>query len=152
SSDYLQREMLLDRLEEMAARGRLLLVLEDLHWADSSTVATLPALARRLEGLPLLVVVTVRPLPREPELAAVLRRLEATSLVLGPLSDADAALLAVQEGARDVRAVVARCGGNPFFVGELARARHDGGSAATELPADVVQAVLEPRWAQCREP
>jgi predicted ATPase/DNA-binding winged helix-turn-helix (wHTH) protein len=54
------REML-DALQELAARAPLLLVLEDLHWSDYSTIDLLAALARRRSTARLLVLGTHRP-------------------------------------------------------------------------------------------
>lgn len=54
------REML-DALEELSARAPLLLVLEDLHWSDYSTIDLLAALARRRSAARLLVLGTHRP-------------------------------------------------------------------------------------------
>jgi DNA-binding winged helix-turn-helix (wHTH) protein/predicted ATPase len=54
------REML-DALDELAARAPLVLVLEDLHWSDHSTIDLLAALARRRGATRLLVVGTYRP-------------------------------------------------------------------------------------------
>ena len=46
---------------EMAARGPLLLVVDDAHWADRPSLRWLAYLGRRLEGVPLLVFVAYRP-------------------------------------------------------------------------------------------
>ncbi len=54
------REML-DALEVLAERAPLLLVLEDLHWSDYSTVDLIAALARRRSTARLLVLATFRP-------------------------------------------------------------------------------------------
>ena len=45
----------------MVERGRRLLVVEDVHWADPTTLETLDVLLARVERLPLLVVLTHRP-------------------------------------------------------------------------------------------
>ena len=45
----------------LAARGALAIVIDDLHWTDAPTLRWLAYLGRRLEGLPLLVVVGSRP-------------------------------------------------------------------------------------------
>jgi len=54
------REML-DALEVLAARAPLLLVLEDLHWSDYSTIDLIAALARRRSAARMLVLATFRP-------------------------------------------------------------------------------------------
>ena len=48
-------------LEELAAESPLLLVLEDLHWADMATMQLLSALARRRAAVRLMIVATCRP-------------------------------------------------------------------------------------------
>lgn len=48
-------------LEELAAERPLLLVLEDLHWADTATLQLISALARRRAGARLMVLATCRP-------------------------------------------------------------------------------------------
>jgi AAA ATPase domain len=52
---------LVDALERLAAVQPLVLVLEDLHWSDASTVEVLALLARRREAARLLVLGTYRP-------------------------------------------------------------------------------------------
>ncbi len=52
---------LLRQLEVIAARGPVLLVVEDLHWIDPSSEELIGALIDRLSTLPILVVLTARP-------------------------------------------------------------------------------------------
>jgi DNA-binding winged helix-turn-helix (wHTH) protein/tetratricopeptide (TPR) repeat protein len=59
-SEHLLRAMT-DALEELAAQTPLILVLEDLHWADFSTLDLISALARRRSGARLMIVGTYRP-------------------------------------------------------------------------------------------
>jgi len=123
------------RLLLHAANGhRLLLVLEDLHWADVPTMLLLRQVLRRGAGSPLLVVATYSdvdvdtsgPLAR---LVADLRR-ETTldQIRLGGLRRPEAAaLVALRLGrdaldAADVKRLCTQTGGNPFFIGELLRA------------------------------
>lgn len=62
---------LVDALDELAREQTLVLVLEDLHWADYSTLDLLEALARRNEPARLLVIGTHRPPARSEELQPV---------------------------------------------------------------------------------
>jgi predicted ATPase len=99
---------------------------EDLQWADPSTLLVLQRLGRRVGQLPLLLVGTARPVPRSQELEACLRGLrasEATELPLGPLDEAATTRLVEQlvgapPGPGLLRQV-AGAGGNPLFVTEL---------------------------------
>jgi DNA-binding CsgD family transcriptional regulator len=110
------------------------LVVEDLQWADPSALLVLHRLARRVGQLPLLLVCTVRPVPRSAELEGCLRGLRAagaSELGLGPL-DAMAVAKVIEQlvggppGPILLRQV-ARAGGNPLFVTELVDAlQRDG--------------------------
>ncbi|MDP9416408.1 MAG: AAA family ATPase [Actinomycetota bacterium] len=119
------------------ARSRMdgtgvLLVLDDLHWADQPTLLLLGHLAWRLAEVPLLVAGTYRTveLDRTHPLSAVLAELSREHLyervLLRPFSPAEVAVL-VQEltGAPAAPAVVEaihrETEGNPFFVEEIVR-------------------------------
>ena len=132
-------------LAELAARAPLVLVLEDLHWADESSRELLAFLAVRLRAEPVLVVGTLR----EEELgtgarrwlAELERRAEVSRLRLGPLSDTEVAglvagLLPTRADAKAVAAVVAAAEGNPLYARELAAA------GPGEPPASISDAVL----------
>ena len=135
----------LEVLAGLAGRSLLLLVLEDLHWADDSSRELLAFLATRLRDEPVMIVGTMR----EEELEAgtrlwlteLERRPSVTRLRLGRLADADVAELAAglmpaQTSAEELTAVVAAAAGNPLYAMELARA----GTAVP--PASISDAVL----------
>ncbi len=77
-------------LEELAAAGPLLLVLEDLQWADGATLNLVSALARRRAPAQLMVVVTFRPRSAAGELKQLrhdlLLKHACAELALTPLS------------------------------------------------------------------
>jgi len=78
----------LDLVEALAPRGPLVLGLDDLQWADSSSLLTLGALARRVTDNPVALLASLRPLPRSAELDRTLEALDAAGarrLVLGQL-------------------------------------------------------------------
>lgn len=118
---------------ERAARARpLLLVYEDLHWADESTLLLLRDLAPRLAGAPVLAIGTYRHTALSPErpfaatLEALLRGRHAEDVVLGPFGEREvAALLRGRAGqeppAELVELVHSETQGNPFFVEEVFR-------------------------------
>lgn len=130
----------------------LVVVLDDLHWADPSSAQLLAHVGRALATMRVLVVATYRDdevAPEDPvgEAVAELRRQRATvPLRLDGLTEAEvAAQLANTCGRRfdrDVIATVAhRSGGNPFFVTEIgrqleraSRTGRDVRMAATVLP------------------
>jgi DNA-binding CsgD family transcriptional regulator len=121
------------RLERMADRRPLLLVVDDAHWADPASVELLAHLARRPVRAPLLVVVAFRPAQAPGRLSRALAGCE--RLALGPLSrgDAEELLRAVPSSRRDD--VYALSGGNPFFLDALSR--------SSGVPESVIEALAE---------
>jgi DNA-binding CsgD family transcriptional regulator/tetratricopeptide (TPR) repeat protein len=112
------------------------LVLEDIHWADEATLDVVTVLARRIDTLPLLLVLTCRDgeaRPDHPVHAAVAATRPDAFLELAPLSESAVASLAGEGG----EVVFAATGGNPFYVTELLAAR-----TADEIPPSVTNAVL----------
>ncbi|HEX5618299.1 MAG TPA: AAA family ATPase [Solirubrobacteraceae bacterium] len=127
-------------LTERAAAAPVLLVLEDLHWADASTLDLVVFLAHNLAQLPVLLLATYRaddptPAERMRRFADSVRRSgSAILLELGPLEHDDlAALLAARADApvpaalRDT--IAARSEGNPFFAEELLAASREAKGA-----------------------
>jgi DNA-binding CsgD family transcriptional regulator len=128
---------LLDR-----APDPLVLVLEDIHWADRSTLELLTYLARRLRHGRTALVVTYRTdeLHRRHPLLPVLAELErsgrATRIELGRLGRGEVAQLVSEIRGEPlpaalVEAIAGRSEGNPFLVEELLAADD---SSATPLP------------------
>ncbi|HKE98854.1 MAG TPA: BTAD domain-containing putative transcriptional regulator [Actinomycetes bacterium] len=126
-------------LAELAGTAPLLLVLEDLQWADQATVAMLLHLAGTPAGAPLLLLVTCSADGRAtpPALAhalAELRRQRLAELVtLGALDDdAVAGLAAAELGGRPAApfaaALRAATDGNPFHAEELLRHLRETGA------------------------
>ncbi|HXG76805.1 MAG TPA: adenylate/guanylate cyclase domain-containing protein, partial [Gaiellaceae bacterium] len=130
--------------ELLAGRGPLVLVHDDLHWADESVLDFLEELVQASAPVPLLVVGTARPelLERRPGWAEAAG---ARSLLrLDPLSPEETGELIaalVREGALDAaleRAIVARAGGNPLYAEELVRLVAEGERAPdAPLPLSV---------------
>jgi DNA-binding CsgD family transcriptional regulator len=111
----------------LAEREPLMILVDDVHWADAPSLRFLAYLARRLSGLPILVAVAMR--SHEPgtdhELLAALSQDPAASVLSpAPLSAAAVRRLVVERFASDpadefVSACHAASGGNPFLLGEL---------------------------------
>lgn len=152
-SPELLRQRMIDRLLAlllgMTRRRAVLMLVEDLHWADPSTLALLDRLLQDAPQRRLLVLATAR--AAELQLPAPLPN--TTTLGLSTLSDDDAAALVRQAAAgRElpdtvVHSIVQRGEGNALFLEELALAAADGG-AAEQLPGTLqhlVQARLDRR-------
>ena len=114
--------MLRTILERRLAQGPLVLVVEDLHWADSASVEGLRLLADWLADRPLVLLLAYRPTAQP--LAAP--RAECRELRLAPLSQEHGERMlgaffggALSEGLR--RQVIERAGGNPLHLEELVR-------------------------------
>jgi DNA-binding CsgD family transcriptional regulator/type II secretory pathway predicted ATPase ExeA/tetratricopeptide (TPR) repeat protein len=161
-------------LREAFAGEPTVLLLDDLHLADSATLDALPLLAQAMEAHPVLMVGVYRSdeLPRGHALrrmrAELRRQHRLVEIALRPLTEDQtgellAALLEGTPARRLVSAVHARSDGLPFFVEELAAALSAGdgletGSGALDLaaqatlplPESVLDAVLA-RTAALRE-
>ncbi len=130
-------EAVVSALGRLALDGPVVLVIEDLHWADAATQDLLRFLVRNLGELELLVVVTVR--TDEPHVPAPLQRLiaeltrSAERLDLEPLSREQTArqlagILGTAPDEATLARIHARAEGNPYFAEELLAA--DGRSAS----------------------
>jgi DNA-binding CsgD family transcriptional regulator/tetratricopeptide (TPR) repeat protein len=112
----------------------VLLVLEDLHWADASTLDLAVFLAHNVADQHVLLVATYRPTESVRRFAESMKRSGSLVLELGPLRpDALTTLLADTPRAGEI---ATRSGGNPFFAQELA-------AAGGELPGSLRDLLLE---------
>jgi DNA-binding CsgD family transcriptional regulator len=123
-------ERVLALLGRLAAAAPLLLVLEDMHWADRSSRDLVAFLARNLRGEAIAVALTYRTgelpqaHPMRRLLTELVRRPPFALVDVAPLSRADVARQLEAIAGGPVQAAVAarvyeRSGGNPFFVEEL---------------------------------
>ena len=147
--------------ERRLALAPLLIVVEDLHWADAVSLEALQYLMDRLERRRLILVFTHRPTFDVEQLDS--RRISHTTLRLGPLNDGNVRnMLASLFGEGWDQAlntlgsrILDRAGGNPLFVEEIVRGFIEGGvlvrdglhwrAAASETAAEIpasIQAML----------
>src|SRR5216683_2771708 len=119
-------ERILELVDRLCAEGPVVLVADDLQWADEPSLLVWNRLARAVDQIPLLLVGTSRPLPYRAVAAALwelVRERGGQALELGPLSDADvqrvAARIAGAVPGPLLRGELERAGGNPLYVGEL---------------------------------
>ncbi|MFW5473055.1 BTAD domain-containing putative transcriptional regulator [Knoellia sp. CPCC 206450] len=147
-------------VREAARDSGLLLVLDDLHWADTPTMRCLAQVVASLgPGDRVAVVATRRATggsAAAAELDAALARHGATTLELGGLADDEARDLVGSILGADARPEVvadwrARTDGNPFFLVELARLAEQFGRVDGEVP-ESVQSVVRHRVADLSEP
>jgi DNA-binding SARP family transcriptional activator len=117
-------------LLELASGRRLLVVLDDLQWADVASLRLLSHLATTLAVAPVVVLVTYRDrtleggAPLADTLAELARTAPVDRLELAGLDAADVAHVMAAHGGTDpddelARLVSDRTGGNPFFVIEV---------------------------------
>ena len=115
---------LVARVDSMAARRPLLIVVEDVHWIDPSSMEFLELLIDRSRTLPVLVVVTARPHAAAPHAGGT----RLTALTLSPLSQRQsAALVAKMASDKPLPAalaeeIVTKTEGVPLFIEELTKA------------------------------
>ncbi|MGW4354277.1 helix-turn-helix transcriptional regulator [Nocardia sp. NPDC004582] len=134
---------ILTLLEQLAMARPVVLVLEDLHWADDASRELLTFLAANLADANALLVGTYRPGEAGPlrGLVAELRRNPGVRVLeLHPLTRHEvgrqlAALLGREPGTELSTKVFDRSGGNPLFVEAL-------GQCPDELPADLADLLL----------
>jgi DNA-binding CsgD family transcriptional regulator len=130
----------------LAERGPVLIALDDAHWADPPSLRYVSFLASRLEGVPALVALAMR--PAEPGAdGGLLRALSddpaLETIDLAPLSEGGVEqLMRAQLDAEPARRVAPLCrrvtGGNPFLLRELLlELRRSGVGPDTALPAAI---------------
>ena len=139
----------------LAARGPLLIAVDDAHWADEASLRWLAYLARRLDGLAAGLLVALRPgdpavlgaplLAVRAEAAAVLRPAllseQAVSAVVRAAAHPE---VGGEAGDELCAAVYAACGGNPLYLAELLRAADRGGRPLAALePAELLAGGLD---------
>ena len=120
-------------IERRLALSPLLIVVEDLHWADAVSLEALRFVMDRLERTRLMLVVTHRPAQENDQLDS--SRASHTALRLSPLGNADGrSLLAALFGESWINSaaglrdqILDRAGGNPLFVEEIVRGLIDRG-------------------------
>lgn len=143
-------EAVCELVAHAAARAPVLLVLDDVHAADDSTLALTAYVARRLHGLPVLLVLGRRDPSHNAAFDGLTRALRAggsiaVELTLGPLADESVAALVELAGPvpRDrVPEIVAAVEGSPLLAVEAARALARGEDRLPSGLREVVRASL----------
>jgi DNA-binding CsgD family transcriptional regulator len=119
-------------LRRLSTGRCLLLILDDLHWADAESLQLTRFVARHLDGAPVLLVATYRTVDAggssafDDLLGALARAPDVVQVGVGGLSEPEVGEFIVQTldaagSGETVGFVHARTEGNPFYVGELVR-------------------------------
>jgi DNA-binding NarL/FixJ family response regulator len=142
---FLLAERLIEQIETLANAAPLLVVVEDLHWADPSTLHLALLLAERARDLPVLFLATTRP----PHITSEVKRLLGSGAFevfdLSPLSDAAVVELVRvtvgrEPGTRLTNAL-GRADGNPLLI--LATLEALDGAQALDRQDQTIELVAE---------
>ena len=143
------RAMLGQLLRGAATDGPLLLIVEDIHWADRSALKDLALVAAATTDVPILLLMSARPeaYPLDEAWRAETLGASLTRIDLAPLSPEDAYRLArAKHQASDavIRDCVARADGNPLFLDQLLRhaMEHDGDTVPGSIQS-IIQSRLD---------
>ncbi len=138
-------------LEGLADQHPLVLVFEDLHWADDGLLDFVDHLAEWASGVPILVLGTARPelLDRRSNWGG--GKLNASTLALSALADADAARVIGAVLQRQLlpaelqEKLLERAGGNPLYAEQFARLFLEHGSLDAAHVPENVQGIIAAR-------
>jgi DNA-binding CsgD family transcriptional regulator len=148
-------EILVTLADELCAAAPTVLVLDDLQWADHTSLIVWYRLAAAIDQLRLLLIATCRPAPPRPEvqqLRAAAARRGGAVITLGPLAEPEVAdLVTTMLGAPPsdaLRQLTAQAAGNPLYLRELVdalvreRAVQSGPVTEASIPWDQLPASL----------
>jgi class 3 adenylate cyclase len=129
--------------EALAEEHALVLVFEDIQWADDGLLDFIEHLVDWVRDVPLLILCTARLelLERRPAWGG--GKVNAATVALSPLTDDETAKLIWALGAETPQELLERCGGNPLYAEQYVRMLAERGSAE-ELP-ETVQGIIAAR-------
>jgi tetratricopeptide (TPR) repeat protein len=132
---------LVDQLVGLAAREPVLMLLEDTHWIDPTTLELIEQCLDQIADRRVLILLTSRP-DHQPELAA---HPHVTRLTLNRLGRAGVEAIVARLGGKDlapdvVGRIIARTDGVPLFVEELTKAILESGE--TTIPASLHDSLM----------
>jgi class 3 adenylate cyclase/DNA-binding SARP family transcriptional activator len=146
-----KREMtltaLLDRLDGVAARSPVLIVFEDAHWIDPTSLDLLDRIVARAANLPLLLIVTVRPEAQpawvgQPHITMLhlnrLERRDSTAIIGGITKSKELPAAVIEQ-------VLAHTDGVPLFIEELTNTLLESELLREESDRYVLERPLPPR-------
>jgi class 3 adenylate cyclase/tetratricopeptide (TPR) repeat protein len=137
--------------EALSAERPLVLVFEDVHWAEDSMLTVVSQLCERARDTSILVVCTARPEARELIGSWSARAVNATSFLLSPLSEDECdRMISLLPAGQDLdeakrRRIVTASEGNPLFCEQMvAMLDFDGADGVTQVPT-TIRALLAAR-------
>jgi tetratricopeptide (TPR) repeat protein len=154
------REAVYELLATISAQTPLLIVLDDVQWADGSSCELIGYVARRLSNQPIALLGTCR----ETELAAnatlhsLLGHMQREQVVeylhVQPLADTEIATLVSHLPGNIVQHIQAQAAGNPFFAEELAQSLHyqEGQPSSISTLPKTITAALNARMQRLSAP
>jgi predicted ATPase/class 3 adenylate cyclase len=137
--------------EAIAEQGRLVLIFEDLHWADENLLDFIEHLVGWASGVPMLVVCTARPELFERRAGWGGGTRNSTTLWLASLSDEETAALISSLSDRPVmdaetqQTLLDRAGGNPLYAEQYVRMLEERGEAEELALPETVQGIIAAR-------
>jgi class 3 adenylate cyclase/tetratricopeptide (TPR) repeat protein len=138
-------------VEGLAEQHPLVLVFEDLHWADDGLLDFVDHLAEWATDVPLLVLGTARPELHDRRPGWGGGKLNSTTLALSPLADDEAAQIISRVLERALlnadtqQALLERAGGNPLYAEQFARLYVERGSAEDLPLPETIQGIIAAR-------
>jgi tetratricopeptide (TPR) repeat protein len=141
-----RRKTVISIIAAVAERQPVLLIFEDLHWADPPTLSDIAAMAVAIRSVPAILLLTSR-IDGDPLDAAWRAGIAGTPLAtidLGPLQEAEATALAtsfIDATQRMVVSCVKRAEGNPLFLEQLLRNVEEGVDEQ-QVPGSIQSLVL----------
>ena len=141
-------------LERLAGGAGLVLVLDDLHWADEATCELIASLLRRPPEAAVLVALAYRtgraPARLLPALGTAAAEGRLTRIELGPLgrSAAEELIASRVRGVAARERLYAQSGGNPFFIEQLSRVARGSGKALVRTTSGLTGSDIPPAVAE----
>ncbi len=142
-------------LFQLSVNLPLVIVIEDLHWADASSLAMLEYIVGELRARRLLILATYRDVevtrgsPIQSSLGELMRAKNASRVKLHGLDERDTELLSTQLSGMELpddvaEAIYRQTDGNPLFIGEIARSiRRERRADSAVITVDVPEGVKE---------
>jgi class 3 adenylate cyclase/tetratricopeptide (TPR) repeat protein len=133
--------------ERLAEEGPLIVVLDDIHWAEPALLDLIEYVTAFSEDAPLFLLCMARPDLYELRPAWTAPKPNATLVTLEPLAGAETEKLVEELGdfpAKVKARIVAAAEGNPLFVEQLVAMQEEAGNGELEIPL-TIQALLAAR-------